>query len=458
VNRRPIVFVHGYSADGRAFETWRRILVAQGHDPDDLLVCGYVSLVHEVTLKDLAEAFERALAALPRLAGGGPFDAIVHSTGMLVIRAWLAADPGHRRRLAHLIGLAPATFGSPLAHKGRGWLGAMVKGNREQGPDFFAVGDEILDGLELASRFTWDLAHDDLIGAEPRYGAGPGTPYPFVLCGVEPYRGLASVAHEDGTDGAVRLAGAAMNSRKITLDLTLDADGGREQERTITADWSTPDAPLVAIAGVNHGTILSAPTAALVEGVISALDVASPQAYAAWHEAAAERSARALARAGLGTWQQLVFRVVDERGDGVRDYFIDFIQRPTGARKWRHLDGVDMHVHPYARDPSLRCFHVNLDSFTLPAGTTLGVRLIASSGTHRLDYRGYSSDGIAMLAGIESPAETRAWTAAIDLSALTRISFFYPFTTTLVEIRVDRTVPAGPGVRDVLWFAADGRP
>jgi len=30
-------------------------------------------------------------------------------------------------RLKHLIGLAPATFGSPLAHKGPSWLGALFQ-------------------------------------------------------------------------------------------------------------------------------------------------------------------------------------------------------------------------------------------------------------------------------------------------------------------------------------------
>ena len=37
------------------------------------------------------------------------------------------------------------------------------------GPDFMEAGDEILFGLELASRFTWDLAHDDLIGEDARF-------------------------------------------------------------------------------------------------------------------------------------------------------------------------------------------------------------------------------------------------------------------------------------------------
>lgn len=38
---------------------------------------------------------------------------------MLVVRAWLAAEPSRVRRLKHLVALAPASFGSLLAKKGR---------------------------------------------------------------------------------------------------------------------------------------------------------------------------------------------------------------------------------------------------------------------------------------------------------------------------------------------------
>jgi len=97
-----------------------------------------------------------------------------------------------------------------------------------------------------------------------------------------------------------------------------------------------------------------------------------------------------------------------------------------------------MHVHPYGRDPSLRCFHLDLDSFRLPTGTTLGLRLLAHTGTSRVRYRGYASASLVMHASVESIAESAAWTAALDLSQLERIELFYPFTTTLVELTIDR--------------------
>ena len=181
---RPIVLVHGYSASGSSFDKWKDVLQSLGYASESVHVCTYKSLTNEVTIRDIAEGFDRALRIQSGLNEGEEFDAIVHSTGMLVVRAWLVSRADRRDRLKHLIGLAPATFGSPLAHKGRGWLGAIFKGNKERGPDFLEAGDLILDGLELASRFTWDLAHADLLGDTPVYGPNSDTPYAFVFCGT----------------------------------------------------------------------------------------------------------------------------------------------------------------------------------------------------------------------------------------------------------------------------------
>ncbi|MDF1522736.1 MAG: hypothetical protein P1P87_07955, partial [Trueperaceae bacterium] len=110
MTRPPVLFVHGYAGGPGAFDAWRHVLANRGHDPARLIDVHYESLVHDVTLKDVGEAFAHAIAADPRLGTDEPFDAIVHSTGMLVVRAWLALDPPrHRRRLRHLVALAPAT-------------------------------------------------------------------------------------------------------------------------------------------------------------------------------------------------------------------------------------------------------------------------------------------------------------------------------------------------------------
>jgi triacylglycerol esterase/lipase EstA (alpha/beta hydrolase family) len=114
----PIVLIHGYSDSGESFEPWKELLrqvaARRGVPALDVSICSYVTLSNEVTIKDIAEGFNRALSQQPGLDQDQPFDAIVHSTGMLVIRSWLANYPTRIGRLKHLIAIAPATFGSPL--------------------------------------------------------------------------------------------------------------------------------------------------------------------------------------------------------------------------------------------------------------------------------------------------------------------------------------------------------
>ncbi|HEX3156844.1 MAG TPA: hypothetical protein VHV32_19600, partial [Candidatus Angelobacter sp.] len=62
---RPLVLVHGYSADAKAFHPVRDVLLAKLKDQKteliDINVCNYISLNNEITIKDIAEGFDRAL-------------------------------------------------------------------------------------------------------------------------------------------------------------------------------------------------------------------------------------------------------------------------------------------------------------------------------------------------------------------------------------------------------------
>ncbi len=445
----PIVLVHGYSDDGSSFDVWRDILRDRGYDVAAIHACSYRSLTNEVTIRDIAEGFDRALKLQAGLDADQPFDAIVHSTGMLVMRCWLTAYAGRRGRLKHLLALAPATFGSPLAHKGRSWLGAVFKGNRERGPDFLEAGDRILDGLEMGSRFTWDLAHEDLLGAEPFYGPTRRTPYVFVFCGNRSYGGLRQLIAEPGTDGTVRWASCPLNTRKIQLDLTTDA-GSTEQERVSVADWKNVDIPLVAIDGKNHGTILSDPGETLIELATSALAVDSAPKLAAWIEHAL--SATAIARAKMDEWQQFVIRVVDERGDPVPDYNVQLFTRGESGGS-EDVRNFDVDVHTYRGDPSLRCFHVRLADLDYKRLTNLWIRVMASSGTRLVGYQGCGSER-----GRAQPADEISegkWDGELDISKLVDdkgTKFFYPFTTTLVELKLNREPLPFGGKNEVCWF------
>ncbi|MEO8577835.1 MAG: hypothetical protein ABI556_14085 [Gemmatimonadales bacterium] len=447
--RNPLVLVHGYSDNSRAFDPWKGLLESRGYDVSTIHACNYRSLTNEVTIRDIAEGFDRALRMQAGLAQDEPFDVIVHSTGMLVIRAWLTAYAGRRDRLKHLIGLAPATFGSPLAHKGRSWLGALFKGNKQLGPDFLEAGDRILDGLELAGRFTWDLAHQDMLGDETFYGPTKRTPFVFIFCGNEPYAGIRKLVQEDATDGSVRWSGCALNTRKIVLDLTQDPARPGSERRVSVAPWKNVDAPLIPVDGKNHSTIIGDPGAELADLVDSALQVNSAADYTEWYEQATKRTAQTSKK--MEQWQQFVIRAVDERGDPITDYNIQLYTRTAKGRA-TEIRPFDIDVHTYRGDASLRSFHVNLEKVGHEALANLWVRVMASSGSQLVGYQGFSSVSVD---SPESAADADKWDAELDISGLVDdkgVKFFYPFTTTLVELRMNREPLPLTGKNQVCWF------
>jgi hypothetical protein len=469
---RPLVLIHGYSAEGKDFEPLCKALKGKDLDPIDLNICNYISLNNEITIKDIAEGLDRAFRMHGTLQNENQeFDAIVHSTGMLVIRSWLTnygaavRDNTRLKRLKHLIGLAPATWGSPQAHKGRTWLGALVKGNRELGPDFFNAGDQVLDGLELGSRLTWDLAHLDLLGPQPYYDKGPDTPYVCVFIGNQPYTGLASVANDPGTDGTVRWAGCALNTRKITIDLTRRTVGanGQSGKRLTISPWADDrlEIPMIPVDGRNHASLISNPDPDMVQLIREFLKVGEKDGptFEDWLRSTEKLRQRSIGKmltnptrgqnleegvktfyghlfgdgGELDGWQQFIVRAKDERGDPVTDYLIEVL-RPTGPDTWEPFEEMYTSVHAYSTDPSYRCFHVRLPKGITQEGESLRIRFNASTGTELIVYQGYQSETDGKVLQAEAkPVELGVKDLGKDAGSL-----FHPFTTTLIEIIVNR--------------------
>ena len=444
--KRQVVIVHGYSDKGESAKEWCRRLSAAGYDASQIHVADYVTLSNEITIKDLSEAFDRAVRLKPNLNQSQPFDAIVHSTGMLVVRSWLSTYQARRNRLKHLIGLAPATWGSPLADQGRSLLGAVFKGSHHLGPDFMEQGDRVLAALELGSSFTWDLAHKDLVTDTPVYGPDGDTPYPFIFVGLKDYGFIKSLVTESlGTDGTVRWAGVGFNCRRIEMDLSIDPASGKGP-RVSYRPWKNTNVPMVLLRNHNHGTIFTAPDDDLVEAVTAALQVETADQYAAWKSKYEDKTLHEARQAGITPWQQFIIHLIDERSDGISDYYVDLYTK--NGDTWMPLEQFAPDVHAFSDDPSYRCFHVNIapfahDNGAQPKVTNLWLRLIASSGTKLVAYFGYGTeritdDGLPVL-------NSGKWDAAIDLTphlqqtvASGDVKLFYPFTTTLVEIRMNR--------------------
>jgi hypothetical protein len=454
MDRLPIVLLHGYSAEGPDFDPWRNVLQEEGYDPLTIHIGDYVTLSNEITIKDIAEGFDRALREQEGLKNGERFDAIVHSTGSLVIREWLVSYSPRQKRLGRLIGLAPANFGSPLAHRGQSWTSVAFKGNRKLGPDFMETGHQVLSGLELGSRYTWELAHKDLLNEEPIFDETPDSPFPFVLIGEKDY-GLATrfFIGDPGSDGTVRWAGADMNTRRIELDLTREP-GDSGQGKVHVPRARNIQVPFTLVPDLNHGTIVSDPSPALVEMVTAALRVEDIEQYRAWAEKYSTMAGGRLDQVEKDWWQQFVVRVVDERGDPVPDYYIEF------AADGAILEDFSKDVHTFIEDESFRCFHVNLSDLRPEQRDSLELRVVARSGTELVAYHGtgsevFSREGEPLPEAENEDEESLAWDARRNLTPWLRekkVKFFFPYTTTLVEIKLNREPMPAIGVSEIMKF------
>ncbi len=346
-----LVFVHGWSVTNT--DTYGGLPAALvAHAPaalglivEHLYLGKYVSFADEVTVDDIARGMEAAVAAeiIPRLARGERFACITHSTGGPVVRTWI--DLHYRERLtrcplSHLIMLAPANHGSALAQLGKGKLARMK---------FFAEGVQpgtgVLDWLELGSEESWTLNQAWL-----EYDLAAAGMFAFVLTGQSIdrhfYDNLNSYTGEAGSDGVVRVAAASMNYGLIRLEQRGDSFKlARRGQSSATALGVLPGR---SHSGEEMGIMASVAAAGsrghpTVKAVLQCLSVASQAGYRNCRKALERLTARTQADERVRRNRQLflfsrkfetsryfmlVFRVVDDRGNDVRDYNIVFTAGP----------------------------------------------------------------------------------------------------------------------------------
>src|SRR3990167_8922965 len=198
---RQLVIIHGWSDSSRSFLFLARYLEkALGRSAKLINVSDYVSMDDEVTFNDLVAALAQAWRNKKLPTEPRSVDVVVHSTGSLIIRQWLSAHYLPKNSpIYHLVMLAPANFGSPLAHKGKAFFGRIIKGFKSK--KLFNVGVKLLNGLEMGSSYTWWLAHQDRFGERDYYG--PGKIFCTVIGGNTGYEGIAAPANPPGSEVAV---------------------------------------------------------------------------------------------------------------------------------------------------------------------------------------------------------------------------------------------------------------
>lgn len=379
---QQVVIVHGWSDDSDSFKPLASFLKKHGYDTVTIWLADYISLDDDVRIEDVAKRMDQVLSE--KLENGSlaaPFDMIVHSTGGLVARQWVSTygQKGGPTScpLKRLIMLAPANYGSKLASMGQSMLGRIVKGWK----NWFHTGKEMLNALELASPFQWELARRDLFTPEAETAAhspyGADRVMPFVITGSHPYPdGLRKIVNENGSDGTVRVAAANLNVHGMTIDFASNEDDPK------FIPWKKRHSdelrfPFAVLPDRSHGSIIEPLDGdiksaqpyrdRLGELILSALRCKSKVQYnelsMEWDQISEETAALAtdqkkLSDVFLGQlpapeffhqYMQIVVRVEDDHGEEVRDFFLEFFSpKAKGDREaiYFHHDVLeDVHVN-----------------------------------------------------------------------------------------------------------------
>ncbi len=370
---RNIVILHGYSDDQESFQPLADFLKKNGFKVMPIFLGDYVTLEDTITIEDLAKAFRAALAYERMPTGARSFDLIVHSTGALVAREWLTRyylEAGKESPLAHFLMLAPANFGSPLAHMGRTMFGRLIKGWKSG----FEVGTEVLKALELASPYTWNLAQRDVFARNSFYS--PEKCMTAVLVGSMPYQGgFRQLVNRNGSDGTVYVCTANLNAGGVTVRF------GSGQKTPILHEWGGPPVPIAfgVFEKLDHATICRPDeNKDLGRAMLDFLRAESPEEYGLFRDRCGALTGETLPASPehdyYHTYENVVARVSDDLGHPVEDYFLEFYEKPQTEAAMLTLDAlmVKVHreiledVHPYKENESYRSFLFDLtDLFAL---------------------------------------------------------------------------------------------
>jgi hypothetical protein len=336
--------------------------------------------------------------------------------------------------------LAPANFGSPLAHKGRSFLGRALKG---RGTKRFQTGTHILKALEIASPYTWGLAFIDRFSDADWYG--PGRVLCTTLIGNRPNPFPSSITSEDGSDGTIRVSTANLDSSYLSIDLTSSDDG------TVLPQVEGSEARGAVAFGVmdgeNHSTIVFKDDGPMIEEtvdwIIRALTVDDEtldnlrNQLAANNVAVMERNAHREYRHGFMT---LVLRVRDDAGNAVPDYFLEFSGSPepdpmdpfTAVVHRQVLNGI----HAYGDAPSFRAFYLDITDLELAIERQeLGSFWLSLSASPEFtpDEPRSQRRNVVGYHGADDPAARR-----IEITPEIRKQLFRPNRTVLADVTIPR--------------------
>ena len=347
---RKLVFIHGWSDNSQSFEHLAR---HYSHDVQyTIKLADFITLDDSLCFDDLVDAMHHAWSLHGLLVQDKSIDVITHSTGALVLRAWLQRFyPNGNSPLLHLLMLAPPNFGSHLAHKGRAFFGRMVKGMGMAHP--FEIGAQLLNDLELGSAYTWNLALSDCFGDYSPFSAQD---IMTTICiGGSGYHGIAAIANMPGSDGVVPIASSQLSGH--LLQARYDGD-----TPVIKIQPSKAHVAFAVFPKRNHSTILHADDDWELNILDKALHV-TPQHFQAFCDTIHNTQ----------HFQQTVMRVENQYKQMVEDYFVTFAEHHGhDVFAGRHLHAhIVQSVHTNTLSPALRAFNLDVACLNSPHIATI---------------------------------------------------------------------------------------
>lgn len=383
------VIIHGWSDCSDSFVDIKNYLIDQGlGDVDTIYYADYESREDNLTFDDVVHGLNARFLheGFVDADGKGKVDlnVIVHSTGGLVVRHWISRyylQGGAKLGdcpIKKIVMLAPANFGSPLAHRGKSFLGELFKGRWKIG-DFLEVGRNLLDGLELGSPYQWHLAHADLLSGAIPYAADKIQL--TIMVGIDDYTGLRGWVNKPGTDGTVVIAGTSLDTLKLMLDCTRPSGDGDDYEPYQWEETKAVDEfAWGVLPGLNHGTIVSdVATSAVGPLLVRALNVKSAADFKLFANDLAGTTQATYQASGKPKFQQFIVHAIDDQDNSIADFTLEFfVCRAARAQEGlvlrdSRLSGAEQDLsdeanrimtcefHPHSVDTSYRRFLINLN-------------------------------------------------------------------------------------------------
>jgi len=297
----------------------------------------------------------------------------------------------------------------------------------------FQTGTRILQSLELASPISWELAHRDLFDPNNQLFRTNNL-FTTILIGSESYGGLKELAHENGSDGTVRVSTANLNAKSFSLVF--------EPSKAISLRENMPQYDPIAFGvlyGYNHGNIVNPTTKPREDAsdlgtlILDGLNIDASGAYQD-HIGLLQKLTQTTFQKGQAKgnplneryheYQNATVRVHDQFREMIPDYFLEFFQEKDDSadRVMRDVRKEILEkVHCYSGDASYRSFFFDITDLkdkVLSKGGELDLSIAVAAKSERIFYN--NPQGHIVAAGAKDN------------------TFLVPNATLFLDIQVDR--------------------